>query len=180
MNWAHIHLLLNHIPVIGFILGVLLSLLAVLKKSEELKRVTMGIFVFTAAIALPVYFTGEPAEELVEHLPGVSEAFIEQHERAAVFSLVAAVVTGIVALTGLIIFRRAEKLPNWIATATLVLSLIASGLMGWTANLGGQIRHTENRSDFTAPAEMQNGDDQGKAEGRQKVEKEREKTTSSH
>ena len=37
--------------------------------------------------------------------------------------------------------------------------------MGWTANLGGQIRHTEILADFKAPAEME-------TEGKQKTEKE--------
>jgi len=63
MNWAHIHLSLNHLPVVGIIFGVLLLLLALLRKSEELKRVSLGVFVLTALIALPVYFTGEPAEK---------------------------------------------------------------------------------------------------------------------
>jgi hypothetical protein len=74
-------------------------------------------------------------------------------------------VTGIAALIGLIIFRRAEKLPGWVIGAALVLSLATSGLMGWTANLGGQIRHTEIRADFTAPTETE-------IEGKKKTEKE--------
>lgn len=44
-------------------------------------------------------------------------------------------------------------------------SLATSGLMVWTANLGGEIRHTEIRADFKAPAETE-------TEGRQKTEKE--------
>ena len=34
----------------------------------------------------------------------------------------------------------------------LVASLIVSGLMAWTANLGGQIRHTEIRADNSPAA----------------------------
>jgi hypothetical protein len=37
--------------------------------------------------------------------------------------------------------------------------------MGWTANRGGRIRHTEIRTDFKAPAETE-------TEGKQKTEKE--------
>jgi hypothetical protein len=152
-------------PVIGTIFGVLLLLLALLRKSEELKRVSLGVFVFTALLAIPVYFTGEPAEKLIEHLPGVAEPLIEQHENAALFALLMAGVTGIAALIGLIIFRRAEKTPGWVVGAALVLSLATSGLMGWTANIGGQIRHTEIRADFKAPAETE-------IEGERKTEKE--------
>ena len=155
MNWAHVHLMLTHLPVIGTIFGVLLLLLALLKKSEELKRVSLGIFVLTALLALPVYFTGEPAEKVVEHLPGVAEPMIERHEDAALFALLTAGGAGVVALAGLILFRRAEKLPGWIVAATLVLSLATSGLMGWMANLGGQIRHTEIRTGFMTPAEIE-------------------------
>jgi uncharacterized membrane protein len=165
MNWAHIHLLLNHLPLVGTIFGVLLLLLALLRKSEELKRVSLGIFVLTALLALPVYFTGEPAEKVVEYLPGVEEPLIERHENTALFALLMAGGAGVVALAGLILFRRAEKLPGWIVAATLVLSLATSGLMGWTANLGGQIRHTEVRDGFTAPAETE-------TEGKQMKEKE--------
>ena len=44
MNWAHVHLMLSHLPVVGTIFGVLLLLLALLRKSEELKRVSLGVF----------------------------------------------------------------------------------------------------------------------------------------
>jgi uncharacterized membrane protein len=157
MNWAHVHLLLSHLPVIGTIFGVLLLLLALLRKSEELKRVSLGVFVLTALISLPVYFTGEPAEEMVEHLPGVAESLIDRHKDAALFALLMAGAAGIVALAGLILFRRSERLPGWVVAVALVLSFATSGLMGWAANLGGQIRHTEIRAGFTAPAETEGG-----------------------
>jgi hypothetical protein len=155
MNWAYIHLTLNHLPVIGSIFGALLLLFAMLRKSEELKRVSFGVFIFTALLALPVYFTGEPASEMVEHLPDVAESLIEEHEDAALFALLMAGATGVVALAGSILFRRAERLPGRIVGAVLVLSLATSGLMGWTANRGGRIRHTEIRADFKAPAEKE-------------------------
>jgi hypothetical protein len=56
-------------------------------------------------------------------------------------------------------------LSGWIVGAVLVLSLATSGLMGWTANRGGQICHTEIRPDFKAPAETE-------TEGKQQTEKE--------
>ena len=165
MNWAHVHLMLSHLPVVGTIFGVLLLLLALLRKSEELKRVSLGVFVLTALLALPVYFTGEPAEKVVEHLPSVTESLIEEHEDAALFALLMAGSAGVVALAGLILFRRAERLPGWVVGAALVLSLSTSGLMGWTANRGGRIRHTEIRADFKATTETE-------TEGKHKTEKE--------
>jgi hypothetical protein len=38
VNPAHLHLLLNHIPVLGIAFGLALVSLALLRKSEELKK----------------------------------------------------------------------------------------------------------------------------------------------
>ncbi|MBS1788392.1 MAG: hypothetical protein JST85_11760 [Acidobacteria bacterium] len=154
MNGAHWHLLLNHLPVLGTVFGILLLLFAWLKKSEEIKRVSLGVFVLSALCAVPAYLTGEPAEGVVEHLPGVSEALIEPHEEAALVALSAAIATGIVAMAGLFLFRKTKSLPMWLMLATLFLALATGGLMFRTANFGGEIRHTEIRSgaNATVPA----------------------------
>jgi uncharacterized membrane protein len=167
-----LHLLLNHLPVIGTIFGLLLLLFALLCKSEEVKRSALGVFVFAALTAVPTYLTGEPAEEVAEHLPGVTHALIESHEEAALFALLAIGLTGLVSLGGLWLARRAEKLPPWMIVAPLALALIAGGLLGWTANLGGQIRHTEIRQNAT-PAEKTGAEAKPKQElNREENEKE--------
>ena len=155
MSWVHLHLLLNHVPVMGTFIGLLLLLVAFVRKSEELKKVTLAFFVLIALVTIPVYFTGEPAEELIENIPGISEAVIERHEDAAIFSLIAVEVVGLVALVGLLLFRRKKSVANLLATATLAFSLVAGGLMGWTANLGGQIRHTEINSGIASPSQTE-------------------------
>jgi len=148
MNQAHVHLILNHIPVIGMVIGFLLLAVAMAKRSTELKKLSLSVFVAMALIAIPTYLTGEPAEKIVEHLPGVSEAIIELHEGAALIALVGAEILGVFALGGLLLFRRSHTLPRWFVTISLILSIAVAGMLGWTANLGGQIRHTEARSDF--------------------------------
>jgi uncharacterized membrane protein len=146
MSGAHVHLLLNHIPVLGTAFGLLLLLFGLARKSEEIKKVSLGIFVIAAVMALPVYFTGESAEGVVEHLPGVSEPIIEPHEKAGLAALIGIGILGLLALGGLFHFRRLDRLPGWFVTTALVLSVVVGGLMARTANLGGQIRHTEIRS----------------------------------
>ena len=70
MDAAHLHLMLNHIPVLGTAFGMALIAWALFRKSEELKRVSLGVFVIIALLAVPAYLTGEPAEEIVEHSTG--------------------------------------------------------------------------------------------------------------
>ena len=145
MNPAHVHFALNHLPVFGTVFCAVLLLAAILRKSAELKKVTLTAFVVVAALAIPVYLTGEPAEEIAEGLPGVSHPTIEQHEEAAVAAFTAMIVVGIASLAGLILFRKGKVVPQWFGVMVLLLSLITAGLMARTASLGGEIRHTEIR-----------------------------------
>jgi uncharacterized membrane protein len=150
MSWVHLHLLLNHVPLLGAAFATFLLAFAMLKGSDELKKVSLGASVIAALIAIPVYLTGEPAEEAVEKLPGVSEAIIGRHEAAALVALIMVLVLGVVAIAGLVFFRRNRRIPLWFGTVALLLSLVACGAMGWTANLGGQVRHSEIRYGATS------------------------------
>ena len=113
--------MLNHIPVLGIAFGLALVSLALLRKSEELKRISLGFLIVIALLAIPAYLTGEPAEELVENLPGVSKSSIEQHEEAAQVAFAGVLIVGAAALGGLIFCRRGN---NWLSVIVLVLSLI--------------------------------------------------------
>lgn len=63
MSIVHVHLLLNHLPVVGAFLGVLLLAFALLRRSSEMGKFALGLLAAIAAIAVVVFFTGEPAEE---------------------------------------------------------------------------------------------------------------------
>ncbi|HEY0969434.1 MAG TPA: hypothetical protein VGE02_00515 [Gemmatimonadales bacterium] len=144
MDPVHLHLLLNHVPVIGAVFTVLLLAVALLRNSTELGKTSLGILGLLAAVAIVVYLTGEPTEEVVERLPGVSEAAMERHEDVALVATIAMTVLGVLALAALGWFRQ-RVLPRWISGAALLATLAVTGVMGFTANLGGQIRHSEIR-----------------------------------
>lgn len=152
MNMTHLHLMLNHFPVIGLIFGILFLVFAFARKRDELKKLSLWIFVIVALIALPAFITGEPAEKTAKHLPGVAGWVIERHEHMAAVSFAAVEVIGFIALSGLIAFRRSNPVRSWFIMVMFVFSVIGSGLMGVTANLGGQIRHTEIRKDYNSTA----------------------------
>ena len=147
MNWAHVHLIINHVPIIGVLGTILLLVYSLVRKSEEVKMVSFGLFVLIALMTLAVFFTGEAAQDTVKKLPSVTEAYIGRHEEMAEIALVVMEALGIAALVGLLLLRRSGAIPKWIVTVVLVLSLITAAIVGFTANLGGQIRHTEIRSE---------------------------------
>ena len=146
MDWTYFHLAMNHFPVIGAIFGMVVLGWGLFRGSVEVKNLGLAVLVLTAVAAIPVYLTGEPAEEAVEGLPGVLETAIEQHEDFAAFGLMMAIIGGAAALGSLIYswFRPVQqRIGKLLAIGTLALSLITVGAMSWTAKLGGVIRHTE-------------------------------------
>lgn len=145
MNAAHIHLLLNHVPVLGAVFGLIVLGYGYVRRGDDVMRAGLWLLVIVGVTGGIVYLTGEPAEELVEGLAGVSEAVLERHEAAALWATIGAGFVGLVALVGLVRWRAAE-LPHRYAGAVLALTLGLTGLMGWTANLGGQVQHAEIRS----------------------------------
>ena len=148
MNWAHAHLMLNHLPVLGTLFGMGLLAWALVRRSEPLLQAALGTFVLAALAAIPAFLTGEPSEDLVEHLAGTARQAIEAHEEAAVVALIAIEALGAMALASLMLFRK-RGIPRALAAAALVFALATAGWMAQTANLGGRIRHAELRATTT-------------------------------
>jgi MFS family permease len=129
----------------GFTL--LLLIVAILRKSNELINVALIFTILVALWAIPVYLSGEPAEEVVEDLSGISEQMIEEHEERAEIAFIFTEVTGVLALISLIARRFSNNIGQKLTILTLLVLLVSGGLMAWTANLGGKIHHQEIRSD---------------------------------
>jgi hypothetical protein len=150
MNPAHVHLLLNHVLVTGTIVAAVLLAGGIVLRREPLVRTSAVLLVFAALVSAPVYLTGEPTEEMVEHRPEVSEAVIERHKQAAQLAIVPIVAVGVLALVALVAFRRSTGVPWWLAVGMLLLSIGAAGLLVRSARLGGEIRHAEIRRGLDA------------------------------
>jgi uncharacterized membrane protein len=152
---THIHLLLNHFPTIGFIIGLTLYVAGLYAKSDHIKQAALVVFVGIALITLPTYVTGNAAEEAL-CLPaadaptacadtGLSKPLIEMHEGAAYLSLLFIIITGGFAWLGLWQYRRIFRIARWNTVLILVLSIVTLALVSRAANIGGEIRHPEIR-----------------------------------
>lgn len=143
---VHLHLILNHWPIIVPMLGFLLVAIASLRGSEPTGRVGLAFLVGGAVALLPAYFTGEGAEHSVRRAPGVTEMVIDQHADAALWGVLVLGAVGGFALWSLWRFRAPGVLPRWVLAAALGGSLLASTVMARVGLLGGQIRHSEVRA----------------------------------
>lgn len=147
---VHIHLLLNHFPTVGMIVGLSLFLLALLKRSEELKRAALAVFFAIALISLPTYMSGYSAQKSLRGVRTVSQDVINFHQRSALLALFVMEATGVVAWYGLWCSRTRAMGPR-ITAAAMLLSAVTIGLMGSAANVGGEIQHPEILNDPSTP-----------------------------
>jgi len=162
MNWAHLHLVSNHLPVVGTVFGLALLGWGMLRRNESVQRVALGTFVIMALLVLPAYFTGEPAEGVVEHAAGVGESSIEAHEAAALVAFIGVEVVGLLALFALIRARGGRSLSVVGPRVVLTVAIATAGLLTWTANLGGQIRHAEIRAGTAQSAPGHSAEGEGR------------------
>jgi uncharacterized membrane protein len=160
MNLVHLHLLLNHFPTIGMIVGLGVFVLGLAAKSDDLKRASLVIFFFIALLSLPTFATGTAAQLALESTPDVSKAMIVTHEGAAFVALIFMELTGALAWLGLWQFRRISRLPRGTLAAVLLAGLASFGLMSRAALIGGEIRHPEVRIS-ASPAEVSAGGSTG-------------------
>lgn len=130
---------------------MLFLIYSILHDNENLLRFSLIVLVATAASVIPVYLTGEPAEKVVEHLPGISEMLINAHEEAADLALVLTLIVGGMSLAVLLFFKKAI-FRNFGAKAIVLACLVAVATLAYTANLGGKIHHPEaSDATFIAP-----------------------------
>ena len=160
MNQTHIHLLINHLPIFGSILGGLVLGHGILTKSFQTKMAAYNVLVISSIAAVITYLTGEAAEETVENIQGISKSMLEQHEDASVYALVSLIILGVASLAGLYFTSKKSPFTRGLAWVTLFISLVSFSIIMRTGYLGGQIRHTEVNS--TAPIIIQ--DQEGEEE----------------
>ncbi len=157
MDAAHIHLMLNHVPVLGAVFGAVLLGVGLLRSDETWQRIALWMLLVTGVASVVVYLTGEPAEELVEGAAGFSHDAVERHEEIAEWSMYTGGAVGAAAL-GAIGWSRSRPLPRGLMTGLFVLNLALVGVVAWTANSGGKVSHPELRGETAA---VRGGDEDG-------------------
>jgi hypothetical protein len=108
MSLVHLHLALTHVPVVGLLAALGLFLWALIRRNSEVARAGLAALVVIACITGLVFLTGEPAEEAVEKLAGVTEDSIHEHEELAEAALVATIALGTLALVAFVGYLRRD------------------------------------------------------------------------
>lgn len=160
MNQAHFHLMVNHLPIILPIAGVVVLVGGMFVRSEVVKRMAYLLFTIGAVATMAAMASGEGAEEVAENLAGVTENYIHEHEEKAELFALLNYVLGALSFVGLWAGWKGKGFAKMLSFAILGLSLVVLFLGKQTGTTGGEIRHTEIRSGQKVPAgEQEEGDD---------------------
>jgi uncharacterized membrane protein len=143
MNAAQLHLMLNHIPSIGVIIGLLTFIIGWLRGLDSVRKTGAWIILLAGIMVWPASFTGEEAEELIEDLPGVQKNLMEQHEDAAGQAFVMTLISAAMALSYLLSVKLKQSLSKITSFVLVISCIVALGLILNASHKGGLIRHPE-------------------------------------
>jgi glucan phosphoethanolaminetransferase (alkaline phosphatase superfamily) len=144
---AHLHLIINHVPLLGMIFGaVLLAFYFFRPNLKPILLVALVTILLSGLFGVPSFYSGESAEDLVENQAHVSETFMHEHEEAAEVTIWVLGLAGLLSFLSLLsLYLKKELIAKRLTLVTLIFSLAAIGLTAQTANLGGKISHPELR-----------------------------------
>jgi uncharacterized membrane protein len=150
MNAAHLHLLVNHLPIVGFAIGLILLCATMIRSGDRgMFLASVLVLVIAGSGAFAAQFTGEPAEEVVENIQDVPKVLVETHEKVALVATILAGITSLLAIVLSVVTLRREGRINILPLSVLFLAtLVTCGAMTWTGATGGKIRHSEVRGTF--------------------------------
>jgi len=167
MNEAHLHMVVNHFPIIGTILGLGILMAGMILKNNSVKNTAYFLFIFSAVFAAFSMGTGEGAEELVEDMPSVGKQIIHKHEEMAENFAVVMYVLGFCSLLGIYFDYKNHVKAKLVAAITLIIAIVAVVFASFVGTSGGEIRHTEIRDNTTQTVGTEKnatGNEQGEVE----------------
>ena len=145
MNGAHLHLIVNELPIIAVFTSAVLLAIALVARSRD-TWVRAGFLALAAAVvgAAAAFFTGDPAVDVIAGMPQTSNRALSQHHtRASIASLLVCVA----ALASVVVFARARKRGGRFgrrAIAIVLVAVLAAAVaLAWTGLAGGRVNHPE-------------------------------------
>ena len=148
---AHLHVLLNHLPVTGLAMGTLALILALFLRSRPAQIVALVLVFIGSAGAWAVNATGERAYKNIRGLADdAGTDWLDAHQERAEKAAPLFTALAVLALAALLAPTRWPRAAVPLACATLLLALAANAAASWIAIAGGRVRHPEFRGSAVA------------------------------
>jgi hypothetical protein len=149
---AHLHLALNHAPIIGLAAACLPLLVGIVFHSRGALASGLLAVVICAGTVPAIMETGEAAREsfvdgsVEPPLDGAGNAAFHEHAGRARITAPVVYAAGLLSLVALATMIRFPRQAAWIGWAVLAGNVLSISLGIWTAEAGGRIRHPEFRN----------------------------------
>lgn len=145
MDWGHLHLALNHIPVIAIPLMAALFGWGWIRRSPAIRQVALVWMAGLCVAAILIKFTGDEAATAGAPRLAPVRMWVERHEEAADQASTLAFILGLASALAVFRGRALEVLPTWLAVLVLILAFATTVLFIRCAGSGGWIGHPELR-----------------------------------
>lgn len=120
MDSTHLHLLVNHLPIFGSLLGGLVLAYGIWAKSDDTKIAAYGVLIISAIGAFIAHSTGDAAADFVEKLPGFAKEAIKAHDESSGLAMLSLIVLGVLSIVGIISIIRKSERANILAVISLI------------------------------------------------------------
>ena len=149
MNDAHLHLTVNHFPLIGVIIALVILFVGIVKDNNSIKNTANILLIACGILTYLSMYTGEGAEEIVEDMPTIGHQIIHEHEELAEkFAILMYVISGL-SLLSFFANMKHHKFAKILSYITLLFVIGAAVFSKFVGTSGGEIRHTEIRETTT-------------------------------
>ena len=154
-------MVVNHLPIIFPVVGVIILLIGIFTKSDVSKRNAYIVFILGAVASVAAMATGEGAEDAIENIQGVSENLMHRHEEAAEIFAGMSYFLGAVSLLGFLTSYRNFSLDKLMPVTILIVGGVSLYFAQEAGRTDGEIRHAEIRSAANIQNVLENsGEDQ--------------------
>jgi len=143
VNWVHVHLAVNHLPVVGIPLVLAILVFGGLRRNEDILRLAVGLLALLALATVGVKYTGDFAVPQLDGRFVSLKGPISQHEQAGEQATTAVFLLGLAAGISWIRTRPDRPTSTPLLVLVFLLGVASTALLIRTAWFGGVINHPE-------------------------------------
>lgn len=155
-DWPHIHLLINHFPIILAVMGAATVVVALITRYRGVWLYAVASLTVMGLSAWPTVFTGQHADDALHDPWYIVRGSIDRHEESAELAMWIMLATGVLAAyawwRAVRRDRESPQGPGWLRIVVLIGALASLGAVTRAALLGGEIVHGSSILQAPAPA----------------------------
>jgi hypothetical protein len=145
-NPAYRHMLLNHVPIIGLCIALVVLVIGIVARHTALLFTGLLLVAVCAGASIPVSYYGDAAYPTVyDSLDRQGRGWLDYHAELAASWLPLLYANTALAILAIVIGVARRPLLKWTALLVALVTLAGVGGAAAVARAGGQIQHPEFR-----------------------------------